>query len=109
MAITKTTESVTIADGRTFERVVLAWDGGEAYATADTGHVYWSDAWEGGLRPLIEAGLVEIRWSRPKHGVAGFYLTNACDCAAFPAMHDSAGVCTNWERHGAQPCAHGAA
>jgi hypothetical protein len=26
-------------------------------------------------------------------------MTEHCDCAKYPNMHDSQGICTNWERH----------
>ncbi len=29
-----------------------------------------------------------------------------CYCWAYPAMHDAAGVCVNWERHDSKPCGH---
>lgn len=32
-----------------------------------------------------------------------------CDCAQHPAMHDSVGICNNWEAHdGGRPCEHSA-
>ena len=30
-----------------------------------------------------------------------------CDCFAFPAMHDSADVCVNWDAHNGHPCTDG--
>lgn len=30
--------------------------------------------------------------------------SKACDCWQYPRMHDSAGVCVNWEQHKNAPC-----
>lgn len=32
------------------------------------------------------------------------YPEPPCGCNRYPNMHDNAGVCTQWERHGALPC-----
>lgn len=54
-----------------------------------------------------------LRWVDEQSGLAPggarsveVRLPEACDCARFPAMHDLAGVCNNWQRHGGQRCAH---
>lgn len=64
----------------------------------------------GGYRSERAARAILQNLMRPdpaKVGSATTIRTKPCDCWAYPRMHDSRGVCVNWEQHGGEPCGLG--